>query len=190
MDTCKKKRQTMRFVALTSLFVLVATTSGCVYVGGVVKDTDNQSQSNRTVTIETNTKPASTDLVTPFLMFQGKKAQEAIDFYIDEIPDSRIEEVEHWGDANPQFSDGIMMATVTIGGQKVVVSDSPIDHAFNFTPSFSFLIECETVEELESLAEALQEDGEVLMPIGNYGFSEKFTFVVDRFGVSWQLVYW
>ncbi len=190
METGKKKRRTMRFVAMISLLVLVAATSGCVYVGGVTRDSGSQSQSNSTETKDTGAMPDSTDLVTPFLMFQGKKAQEAIDFYIDVIPDSKIEEVQHWGDMNPQFSDGIMMATVTIGGQKVVVSDSPITHAFDFTPSFSFLLECDSEEELESLAGTLEEDGEVLMPIGDYGFSQKFTFVVDRFGVSWQLVYW
>lgn len=180
----------MRLVAMVSVFVLATATSGCVYIGGVAKDNGSQSQTNSTEADVTDAKSATTDLVSPFLMFQGKKAQEAIDFYIDVIPNSQIEEVEHWGDTYPQFSDGIKFATVTIGGQKVVVSDSPIEHAFDFTPSFSFLIECESEEELESFAGALGEDGQVLMPIGDYGFSQKFTFVVDRFGVSWQLVYW
>lgn len=189
MDAGNKKRQSTRFVAMVSVLVAVTTICGCVNIGGSNVDKGSQSISNSSVTYHTQ-ENTRTGMVTPFLMFQGKKAQDAIDFYVEVIPDSQIEEVEHWGDANPQFSDGIMMATVSIGGQKVVVSDSPIDHAFNFTPSFSFLIECETVEELESLAGVLEEDGEVLMPIGDYGFSEKFTFVVDRFGVSWQLVYW
>ena len=180
----------MRLVAMVSVFVLATATSGCVYIGGVAKDNGSQSQTNSPEADVTDAKSATTDLVSPFLMFQGKKAQEAIDFYIDVIPNSQIDEVEHWGDTYPQFSDGIKFATVTIGGQKVVVSDSPIEHAFNFTPSFSFLIECESEDELESFAGDLGEDGQVLMPIGDYGFSQKFTFVVDRFGVSWQLVYW
>lgn len=190
MVTSKKNGQPMRFAAMVSVIVVVAATSGCVNIGGSIEDRGSQSISASTITINTDADSSTTDLVTPFLMFQGKKAQEAIDFYIEVIPDSQIDEVEHWGDTYPQFSDGIKFATVTIGGQKVVVSDSPIEHAFDFTPSFSFLIECESEEELESFAGVLGEDGQVLMPIGDYGFSKSFTFVVDRFGVSWQLVYW
>lgn len=190
MDTGMVNGRPMRFVAMVSVFFAVAITSGCVNIGGAIEDKGSQSLLDSTDTNETDTSPSTSDLVTPFLMFQGKKAQEAVDFYIEVIPDSQIEEVEHWGDEYPQFSDGIKFATVAIGGQKVVVSDSPIEHAFDFTPSFSFLIECESEEELESFAVALGEDGQVLMPIGDYGFSQKFTFVVDRFGVSWQVVYW
>lgn len=127
--------------------------------------------------------------VTPFLMFQGKKAQEAIDFYVDLIPNSRVDEIHHYGDSNPDFADWIMFATVTIGGQKVRFSDSPIEHAFDFTPSTSFLVECNSEDELRRIAAALEPDGRVLMPIDSYGFSEKFAWVEDRFGVSWQLMY-
>ncbi len=47
---------------------------------------------------------------------------------------------------------------------------------------------CETKEEVDELFAALSKDGEVLMPLGSYPFSERFAWVVDRFGVSWQLV--
>lgn len=131
----------------------------------------------------------SAHTVTPFLTFQGKKAQEAIDFYVGLIPNSQVEEIQHYGDSNPEFADLIMFATVTIGGQRVRFSDSPIEHAFDFSPSISFLVECESEEEITSLASALEVDGNVLMPMDSYGFSEKFTWVEDRFGVSWQLIY-
>ena len=128
--------------------------------------------------------------VTPFLMFQGHNAQEAIDFYLEVIPDSRVQEIQHYGESNPDHADLIMFATVTIGGQDVKFSDSPIKHAFDFTPSFSFLIECESEEELKTLASHFEKNGRVLMPIDSYGFSTKFAWVEDRFGVSWQLTYW
>jgi predicted 3-demethylubiquinone-9 3-methyltransferase (glyoxalase superfamily) len=48
-------------------------------------------------------------------------------------------------------------------------------------------VECESEEELRSFAGSLDEDGKVLMGIDNYGFSRLFTWVQDRFGVSWQL---
>ena len=65
--------------------------------------------------------------------------------------------------------------------------DSPAKHAFTFTPSHSFFVECESDAEIERLAAALGAEGKVLMPLDNYGFSRRFSWVSDRFGVSWQL---
>ena len=65
--------------------------------------------------------------------------------------------------------------------------DSPIKHAFTFTPSFSLFVECESEAELDAAFARLSDGGSVLMPPGNYGFSTKFAWVNDRFGVSWQL---
>jgi predicted 3-demethylubiquinone-9 3-methyltransferase (glyoxalase superfamily) len=66
-------------------------------------------------------------------------------------------------------------------------SDSPIKHGFTFTPSNSTFVEFDSVAELERVFGLLSEGGQVLMPLGNYGFSERFGWVNDRFGVSWQL---
>ncbi|MDP2122872.1 MAG: VOC family protein, partial [Parvibaculum sp.] len=65
--------------------------------------------------------------------------------------------------------------------------DSPAKHAFTFTPSFSFFVDVETGEELEKLAAILGKDGTIMMPLDNYGFSRRFTWLSDRFSVSWQL---
>ena len=59
--------------------------------------------------------------------------------------------------------------------------------SFAFTPSSSLFVTCESEAEFDRLSAALTEDGEVLMPPDNYGFSRKFAWVNDRFGVSWQL---
>jgi predicted 3-demethylubiquinone-9 3-methyltransferase (glyoxalase superfamily) len=48
-------------------------------------------------------------------------------------------------------------------------------------------VECESEEELDTLFKEMSEDGEVLMPLDNYGFSTKYGWVNDRYGVSWQL---
>ena len=172
------------------LLIVILMSNACAYN---VSSTGNIGAQHPDVSIASNDVPkeeAMTNIVTPFLMFQGSNAQEAINFYIDVIPDSRVQEIQHFGDTNPDFADLIMIATVTIGGQDVKFSDSPIKHAFDFTPSFSFLVECNSEEELKTIASQLQEDGKVLMPIDSYGFSKTFTWVEDRFGVSWQLVYW
>ncbi|MBT5874623.1 MAG: VOC family protein, partial [Candidatus Latescibacteria bacterium] len=56
-----------------------------------------------------------------------------------------------------------------------------------FTPAISFFVECESESELDGAFKSLSDAGSVLMPPDNYGFSTKFTWVNDRFGVSWQL---
>ena len=56
-----------------------------------------------------------------------------------------------------------------------------------FTPSISFFVTCESHEEIARLAQALGDGGGVLMGLADYGFSRQFTWLNDRFGVSWQL---
>ncbi|HEX5595438.1 MAG TPA: VOC family protein [Micromonosporaceae bacterium] len=51
----------------------------------------------------------------------------------------------------------------------------------------SLYVNCETEKELDNLYAALVDQGKALMPLGSYGFSTKFGWVNDRFGVSWQL---
>ncbi len=65
--------------------------------------------------------------------------------------------------------------------------DSYVKHAFNFTPSMSLYVNCESDAEIESLFKSLTEGGAVLMPLGEYPFSKKYAWITDRFGVSWQL---
>ena len=65
--------------------------------------------------------------------------------------------------------------------------DSYVKHAFTFTPAMSLFVDCDTADELRRVTSALSEGGEVLMPLGDYGFSREFAWVSDRFGVSWQL---
>ncbi len=124
--------------------------------------------------------------VTPFLMFEGR-AQEAMDFYVRVVPDSRILTVDRYGADGPGPEGTVRFATFSVGGQNVNCSDSFISHDFTFTPSISFFVETSDEAEIDALAAALSEDGQFLMPLDNYGFSRRFAWVVDRFGVSWQL---
>lgn len=123
----------------------------------------------------------------PFLMFQGGTAQAALDLYLATFPDSGIVRVEHWaqGEAGPVGT--IKIAVFTICGQEFMCSDSPVKHDFEFTPSSSTFVDFDSVEELERVFSVLSEGGKILMPLDNYGFSQRFGWVNDRFGVSWQL---
>ncbi|MFC4024668.1 VOC family protein [Oceanobacillus longus] len=125
--------------------------------------------------------------VTPFLMFQEGKAEEAMNFYTSLIEDSAIRKIVRYG-ANESGDEGtVMQATFTLKDQEFMCIDSNIKHQFSFTPSFSIFITCNTEEEIDNLFQKLNEGGQALMPIGDYGFSKKFGWLNDRYGVSWQL---
>ena len=125
--------------------------------------------------------------VTPFLMFQDGKAEEAMNYYISIIDDSEITSIIRYG-ANESGDEGtVMQATFSVKGQEFMCIDSNLKHQFSFTPSFSIFVTCDTVEEINNLYLKLSEGGQALMPIGNYGFSQRFGWLNDRFGVSWQL---
>lgn len=124
--------------------------------------------------------------VRPFLMFEGR-AEEAMNFYVSLFPGAEVNEVARYGPEGPGPEGSIFRASFTLAGQTVYCIDSPMAHGFTFTPSFSFWVECESEAELEKLFAALSADGQTMMPLGDYGFSRKFGWVGDRFGVSWQL---
>lgn len=123
----------------------------------------------------------------PFLLFQGGRAEAALRFYVETIPGSRIDALERFGPEGPGPEGTVLRAYVTIAGQQVMAHDSFITHGFDFTPSFSFFLECADEAEFDRLFAALSAEGGVLMPPDNYGWSRKFAWVNDRFGVSWQL---
>lgn len=124
--------------------------------------------------------------VRPFLMFEGR-ANEAIAFYVGLIPNSEIVDVARYGAGEPGPEGTVKFAVVRLAGQQVLFSDSFVSHGFTFTPSLSLFVDCESEADLERIFAALSEGGGVLMPLGNYGFSRRFGWVNDRFGVSWQL---
>ena len=69
----------------------------------------------------------------------------------------------------------------------IMAIDSALPHDFTFTPAMSLYVECEFAVELEGAFAALADGGMELMPLGDYGFSRRFGWVQDKYGVSWQL---
>ena len=124
--------------------------------------------------------------VTPFLMFFGQ-AEEAITFYVSLFANSSIGQIERYGPNGIGIEGTVVRAEFTIGDQQFFAIDSTVGHDFNFTPAFSIFVECESEEELGNAFAKLSAKGDILMPLGNYGFSQQFGWLNDRFGVSWQL---
>ena len=124
--------------------------------------------------------------VRPFLMFEGR-AEEAMTFYVSLFPDGKIVDIARYGPGQAGPEGSVKVASFIVGGQTVMCIDSPAKHAFTFTPSFSFFVDCVSEPEVRKLAGALAEGGSVMMPLDNYGFSKQFAWVSDRYGVSGQL---
>ncbi|QGZ37077.1 VOC family protein [Stappia indica] len=119
------------------------------------------------------------------LMFQGN-ARAALETYEAVFPDFTIDMLELNGD-DTAAPGTVRMAKASFAGQSLIVIDSPIPHDFDFTPSMSLFVEMGGAETLDAAFARLSEGGKVLMPPDNYGFSPRFGWLTDRFGLSWQL---
>lgn len=128
--------------------------------------------------------------ISTFLMFAGDqagKAEEAIELYTSLFKHSEIKSIERFSEGEGQPVEFIKVAKFTLNGVAYIASENNGAHQFTFTPSMSLFVECESLDELETVYKTLSKNGVELMPLDDYGFSQKFGWVNDRFGVSWQL---
>jgi predicted 3-demethylubiquinone-9 3-methyltransferase (glyoxalase superfamily) len=118
--------------------------------------------------------------VLTHLMFQDGRAREAAEWYVSLVPGSRAERVT---------DNGAGGATVyfTLAGRGFIAFDSPTRHDFDFTPSMSIFVRCDDEAEVRLLFDQIASDGDVKMPLDDYGFSSCFGWATDRYGVSWQI---
>lgn len=119
-------------------------------------------------------------------MFKGQ-AEEAMNFYVSLFADSNVKSVIHYDENGPGAPGSVMHAIFTLNGKEYMCIDSAVEHSFGFTPAVSLYVRCETEAEIDHLFAALSQNGAVFMSLDNHGFSEKFGWLQDRFGVSWQL---
>ncbi|MCE8429120.1 MAG: VOC family protein [Candidatus Methanoperedens sp.] len=128
--------------------------------------------------------------ITPFLWFDHQ-AEEAAKFYTSVFKNSRFVNITRYGEAGPEATgrtEGtIMTIEFEIEGQKfIAINGGPL---FKFTPSVSFLVACDTKEEVDAIWVKLSEGGTALMELGEYPFSEKYGWTQDRYGLSWQVMF-
>ena len=122
-----------------------------------------------------------------FLTFQGGVASAALDLYQAAFDDFEITRIVRYGPDDHGPEGTITVANFEMAGSDFTCVDSPIDHEWGFTPAISIWVECDDEAELERLFEQLGAGGQVYMPLDDYGFSTRFGWVGDPFGVTWQL---
>lgn len=127
--------------------------------------------------------------ITPHLWFDNN-AEEAVIFYISLFPNSKGGSVARYGKSGAEVSGrqegSVMTVAFQLNGQDVMaLNGGPL---FKFTPAISFFVHCKTADEVDALYEKLSEGGKVLMELDTYPFSERYSWVQDRYGVSWQLM--
>lgn len=140
------------------------------------------------VEVRANEAPLPEPRISHFLLFQDGRASEAMTFYAGLFEDGEVLLMDLYGPDEAGAEGAVKLAKIRIGGLLVRSTDSPPIHEFGFTPSTSLFVECRDEAELDRLAAALSDGGSFLMPPADYGFSRKFAWVQDRYGVSWQLI--
>jgi predicted 3-demethylubiquinone-9 3-methyltransferase (glyoxalase superfamily) len=117
-------------------------------------------------------------------MFTGN-AEEAMRHYEKALPALVIEEITRHADGD--MAGKILTATARLGAHELMFHDSPPVHAFSFTPSISLFVDLTGAQDFDEAVRILADGGQFLMPPDNYGFSRRFAWVQDKFGVSWQI---
>jgi predicted 3-demethylubiquinone-9 3-methyltransferase (glyoxalase superfamily) len=92
------------------------------------------------------------------LMFEGT-AEKAMRFYVSLFPGSEIKQVERYGPGEQGAEGTIKRADFILGGHRLICIDSPVKHAFTFTPSMSIFVDCDNEAELNEAFKQLSEGG-------------------------------
>jgi len=120
--------------------------------------------------------------IAPHLWFDSQ-AKEAAALYTSAFPNSAINNIAAIHDTP---SGDVDIVNIELSGQEfTLLSAGPL---FKFTPAVSFLIACESNEEVEAFWSTLSEGGAALMELGKYPFSENYGWTQDRYGLSWQVM--
>jgi predicted 3-demethylubiquinone-9 3-methyltransferase (glyoxalase superfamily) len=113
--------------------------------------------------------------IHPFLWFNDN-AEDAVNFYLGVFKNSKITEILRYGDAGPGPKGSVMTIAFQLDGQEfVALNGGP---SYTITPAISFVVNCDTQEEIDHHWEKLSAGGKEVQ----CGWLE------DKFGVSWQIV--
>jgi len=113
--------------------------------------------------------------ITPFLWFDHQ-AEQAANFYVGIFKNSRIVNITRYGEAGPGPEGSVMIVEFRLEGQEFIALNGGPE--FTFSPAISFVANCETQEEVDTLWMKLSEGGEKV----------ECGWLKDKYGVSWQIV--
>jgi predicted 3-demethylubiquinone-9 3-methyltransferase (glyoxalase superfamily) len=129
------------------------------------------------------------DRIVPCLWFDDA-AEQAAEFYVATFPESRMGAVARYPEAtrNPSGKPpgSVMTVDFTVAGRRFTALNGGPGYTIN--PSISFFVLVPTPADVDALWAVLSEDGEVAMPLDAYEWSERYGWIQDRFGVSWQVM--
>ena len=121
--------------------------------------------------------------ITPHLWFD-KEAKKAAELYTYIFKDSQIKNTATLHNTPSGTAD--LLSIELLGQEFKLINAGPY---FKFTPAVSFLVACDTKDEVDSLWNGLSKDGTALMKLGEYPFSERYAWTQDRYGLSWQVMF-
>ena len=123
--------------------------------------------------------------ITPSLWFD-KEAKEAAEFYTSLFKDSKVKDTTTLHSTNIPTGTTDIVIIELLRQEFTLFSPGPF---FRFNPSVSFLVACDTLDEVDALWKKLSVGGKPLMELGAYPFSKRYGWVQDRYGLSWQLMF-
>ena len=121
--------------------------------------------------------------ITPHLWYD-KEAVEAAKFYTSIFPDLKVTHITTLYNTPSGSAD--IVSFELLGQSFMAISAGPL---FQLNPSISFFVYCKSKDQVDALWEKLSQGGVALMELGEYPFSERFGWIQDRYGLSWQLIY-
>jgi predicted 3-demethylubiquinone-9 3-methyltransferase (glyoxalase superfamily) len=126
--------------------------------------------------------------ITPFLWFDDN-AEEAVKFYTSLFRNSKIGKTNRYDEAGSKASGRPVGSVMTIEFnlddlEFAAMNAGPV---FKFNPSISFFVVLEDEKEVDKLWNKLLEGGKVLMEYQKYEWAEKYGWLEDKYGVSWQI---
>ena len=126
--------------------------------------------------------------IIPFLWYDNN-AEEAVNFYTSVFDNSKILSITRYNEDSAKAAGQKADSAMTIGFQLEGQNFTALNGGphFKLNQSTSFFVYCESDEKIENVFKKLSKGGQVIFPLDKYDWSPKYAWIIDKFGLSWQL---